>query len=64
MVQKAKLLPFKKGAFQMAVMAQVPIIPVVFSPYYFIDRKKHIFDTGKQTILFVVIVKNMIKSNH
>ncbi|KOB66506.1 Acyltransferase AGPAT5, partial [Operophtera brumata] len=30
-----KLLPFKKGAFTIAVAAQVPIIPVIFSPYYF-----------------------------
>lgn len=42
-----ELLPFKKGAFNIAVAAQVPIIPVVFSPYYFINRKKYIFDKGK-----------------
>lgn len=41
-----KLLPFKKGAFNIAVAAQVPIIPVVFSPYYFINRKKNIFNKG------------------
>ncbi|KAJ0181091.1 hypothetical protein K1T71_003176 [Dendrolimus kikuchii] len=41
-----ELLPFKKGAFNIAVAAQVPIIPVVFSPYYFINRKKYIFDKG------------------
>ncbi|XP_052753742.1 1-acyl-sn-glycerol-3-phosphate acyltransferase alpha-like [Galleria mellonella] len=41
-----KLLPFKKGAFNIAVAAQVPIIPVVFSPYYFINRDKNIFNKG------------------
>ncbi|KAF9415378.1 hypothetical protein HW555_006968 [Spodoptera exigua] len=41
-----KLLPFKKGAFNLAVSAQVPIIPVVFSPYYFFDKDKYIFDKG------------------
>lgn len=41
-----ELLPFKKGAFNIAVAAQVPIIPVVFSPYYFINRNKYIFDKG------------------
>ncbi|XP_048004662.1 putative 1-acyl-sn-glycerol-3-phosphate acyltransferase acl-2 isoform X2 [Leguminivora glycinivorella] len=40
------LLPFKKGAFNIAVAAQVPIIPVVFSPYYFINRPKYIFNKG------------------
>ncbi|XP_064292022.1 uncharacterized protein LOC128669731 [Plodia interpunctella] len=45
-----KFLPFKKGAFIMAVNAQVPILPVVFSPYYFINRKKYIFNRGQVTI--------------
>ncbi|XP_072936226.1 1-acyl-sn-glycerol-3-phosphate acyltransferase alpha-like [Epargyreus clarus] len=44
------LLPFKKGAFNIAVAAQVPIIPVVFSPYYFINRKKYIFNKGHAVI--------------
>ncbi|XP_059049400.1 1-acyl-sn-glycerol-3-phosphate acyltransferase beta-like [Achroia grisella] len=41
-----KFMTFKKGAFVMAVFAQVPIIPVVYSPYYFIDKEKHIFKKG------------------
>nr|AGG55013.1 acyltransferase AGPAT5 [Heliothis subflexa] len=41
-----KLQPFKKGAFNIAVAAQVPIIPVVFSPYYFINKEKYIFNKG------------------
>ncbi|KAM3966541.1 1-acyl-sn-glycerol-3-phosphate acyltransferase alpha-like [Aphomia sociella] len=45
-----KLLPFKKGAFNIAVAAQVPIIPVVFSPYYFINRDKNIFNKGHVVI--------------
>lgn len=40
------LLPFKKGAFKTAIMGQVPIIPVIMSPYYFIDGKKLTFDNG------------------
>ncbi|XP_030022642.1 1-acyl-sn-glycerol-3-phosphate acyltransferase alpha [Manduca sexta] len=40
------LLPFKKGAFNIAVAAQVPILPVVFSPYYFVNAEKHIFNKG------------------
>ncbi|XP_004930230.1 1-acyl-sn-glycerol-3-phosphate acyltransferase alpha [Bombyx mori] len=41
-----KLLPFKKGAFHMAIQSQAPIIPVVFSPYYFMDSKTFTFDKG------------------
>ncbi|KAJ2946499.1 hypothetical protein O0L34_g12548 [Tuta absoluta] len=45
-----KLLPFRKGAFLMAINAQVPIIPVLYSPYYFINRKKNIFNPGHVVI--------------
>ncbi|XP_063634608.1 LOW QUALITY PROTEIN: putative 1-acyl-sn-glycerol-3-phosphate acyltransferase acl-1 [Cydia splendana] len=43
-----KMLPFKKGAFTMAISTQVPIIPVVFSPspYYFINRNEYLFQKG------------------
>jgi lysophosphatidate acyltransferase len=40
------LLPFKTGAFRLAIEAQVPIIPMVFSPYYFIDRKANTVAPG------------------
>lgn len=40
------MLPFKRGAFKTAIMAQVPVIPVVISPYYFIDHKNRQFDKG------------------
>ncbi|NXA35382.1 PLCA acyltransferase, partial [Eudromia elegans] len=45
------MLPFKRGAFQLAVKAQVPIIPVVFSSYdsYYNPEEKR-FTTGKTTI--------------
>ncbi|KAK2888091.1 hypothetical protein Q8A73_019539 [Channa argus] len=45
--QKGDLLPFKKGAFHLAVQAQVPIIPVVFSSYSnFYLRKEKLFKSG------------------
>lgn len=47
-----KLKPFKKGAFKIAVNAQVPIIPVVFSPYYFLNPKKYLFNKGMGLSLF------------
>ena len=34
-----KLLPFKKGAFHVAIAAKAPIIPVVVSQYDFLDYK-------------------------
>lgn len=42
-----KLLPFKKGAFRVAICCQLPIIPVVFSPYYYIYGKTYYFGKGK-----------------
>nr|BAN21208.1 1-acyl-sn-glycerol-3-phosphate acyltransferase [Riptortus pedestris] len=43
----ADLLPFKRGAFKIAIEAQVPIIPIVYSPYYFINSKAKSFGHGK-----------------
>ncbi|KAM9256642.1 1-acyl-sn-glycerol-3-phosphate acyltransferase beta [Cariama cristata] len=42
------LLPFKKGAFHLAVLAQVPVIPVVYSSFTtFYNPKKNLFTSGK-----------------
>ncbi|KAG2222967.1 hypothetical protein INT45_012945 [Circinella minor] len=42
-----KLLPFKKGAFYMAVQARVPIVPVVMENYNkFYDSKSRQFKSG------------------
>ncbi|CRK90843.1 CLUMA_CG004533, isoform A [Clunio marinus] len=39
---------FKKGAFHLAIDAQVPIIPVVFSSYLtFTSKEKKIFNSGE-----------------
>ncbi|KAK0569632.1 1-acylglycerol-3-phosphate O-acyltransferase [Tilletia horrida] len=40
------LLPFKKGAFHLAIQAQVPIVPVVCENYYRIFDSKSRFDSG------------------
>jgi len=45
-----KLLPFKKGAFHVAIAAKAPIIPVVVSQYNFLDYKFWQFDSGKAVI--------------
>uniref|UniRef100_A0A3Q3AML0 1-acyl-sn-glycerol-3-phosphate acyltransferase n=1 Tax=Kryptolebias marmoratus TaxID=37003 RepID=A0A3Q3AML0_KRYMA len=60
--QKGDLLPFKKGAFHLAVQAQVPIIPVVFSSYNnFYLRKEKQFRSGtiKLKILPKIETKGM-----
>ncbi|GLH06328.1 1-acyl-sn-glycerol-3-phosphate acyltransferase [Gryllus bimaculatus] len=43
----AEMLPFKKGAFRVAISCQAPIFPVVFSPYYMVDGKTKYFGSGK-----------------
>ncbi|XP_029468169.1 1-acyl-sn-glycerol-3-phosphate acyltransferase beta [Rhinatrema bivittatum] len=41
------LLPFKKGAFHLAIQAQVPIIPVVYASYHtFYNNARNFFTTG------------------
>ena len=39
------MLPFKKGAFHMAIQAGVPIVPVVCENYWRLYRKG-VFETG------------------
>jgi lysophosphatidate acyltransferase len=39
--------PFKKGAFHLALSSQLPILPVVFSQYYFLDKVNKRFDHGR-----------------
>jgi lysophosphatidate acyltransferase len=42
----ATLLPFKKGAFHVAISSQTPIQPVVISRYHFLDHRKKVFNSG------------------
>lgn len=49
--QGRKLLPFKKGAFYMAIEAQVPILPMVAPPLdQFFDRERRRFIPGELVI--------------
>ncbi|XP_054769598.2 1-acyl-sn-glycerol-3-phosphate acyltransferase alpha-like [Lytechinus pictus] len=44
------LLPFKRGAFNLAILSQVPIVPVVFSSQkHLIDFKEYKFVSGEYT---------------
>lgn len=46
--------PFKKGAFHVAIAAQIPILPVVFSSYTtFLDDKKKNLTSGKLSFLYL-----------
>lgn len=44
------LLPFKKGAFHVAIASQTPIQPIVVSQYYYVDDRTKKFDSGKNII--------------
>ncbi|XP_037912782.1 1-acyl-sn-glycerol-3-phosphate acyltransferase alpha [Hermetia illucens] len=48
--QSEKLLPFKKGAFHIALDSKCPVQPVVVSKYYFLDSKTKRFDKGHAII--------------
>ncbi|XP_059483972.1 1-acyl-sn-glycerol-3-phosphate acyltransferase alpha-like [Neocloeon triangulifer] len=44
------LLPFKKGAFHLALNAQCPIQPIVINNYHFLDDKTWRFESGHTII--------------
>ncbi|KAJ9592758.1 hypothetical protein L9F63_015574 [Diploptera punctata] len=46
----ATLLPFKKGAFHVAIASQTPIQPIVVSRYQFLDDRKKSFNSGNSII--------------
>ncbi|CAH1970936.1 unnamed protein product [Acanthoscelides obtectus] len=50
---EGKIHPFKKGAFHMAISNQLPILPLVYSRYYFLDKEVKRFDHG-QVIIHVL----------
>lgn len=48
-----KIHPFKKGAFHLAISSELPILPVVFNQYSFLDHKKKTFDPG--TVIVTIL---------
>ncbi|XP_003211691.2 1-acyl-sn-glycerol-3-phosphate acyltransferase alpha-like [Meleagris gallopavo] len=54
------MLPFKRGAFQLAVRAQIPIVPVVISSYNsFYSQKEKRFTSGTSTIQILPAVETV-----
>jgi len=51
------LLPFKKGAFHIAIQNKLPIVPVLISPYTFIDDGKHEFGSGRMIISVLPLIE-------
>ncbi|XP_075986576.1 1-Acylglycerol-3-phosphate O-acyltransferase 2 [Anticarsia gemmatalis] len=52
-----KLLPFRKGAFHVAMDAGAPIQPVVVSKYHFLDARRHKFGSGEFIVSFLPIIE-------
>jgi len=56
---KGGMLPFKKGAFHLALQAGIPIIPVVISSYKsFYDKKTYTFDDGRLIVTVLPAVSS------
>lgn len=49
-------LPFRKGAFVTAIQAQVPIMPVVIAPYYYMDEPNERFLFEKSECFWKVFI--------
>eukprot|EP00092_Neocalanus_flemingeri_P023329 GFUD01025293.1.p1 GENE.GFUD01025293.1~~GFUD01025293.1.p1 ORF type:complete len:259 (-),score=82.31 GFUD01025293.1:164-940(-) len=51
--KEVEMLPFKKGAFHVAISANLPILPIVISRHHFLDERNGIFlpGSGKMTVL-------------
>lgn len=47
---------FKKGAFHVAINAQLPILPVVYSSYYFMSKVERKLDSGKRTLVLGIFL--------
>ncbi|CAK1548326.1 unnamed protein product [Leptosia nina] len=52
-----KLLPFRKGAFHVAMDAGAPIQPVVVSKYHHVDSKRPWFGSGHIIITILPLIE-------
>lgn len=61
----SELLPFKKGAFYIAIASQTYIQPVIVSKYHYFDSKRKLFGRGKSIVKILpeISTKGMTKEN-
>jgi len=51
------LLAFKKGAFHIAIQNKLPIVPVLISPYTFIDDDNQEFGSGRMIVSVLPLIE-------
>lgn len=51
-----EMLPFKKGAFHVAVNSNIPILPIVISRHDFLDERRHVFESGRGRMTVLPLV--------
>lgn len=58
------MLPFKKGAFYLAVKSQLPIVPIVCENYHHLFDSKSRFDSGDLTAVGACILTSTPACQH
>lgn len=61
--QGDRLLPFKKGAFHIAIQSESAIQPVVVSRYWFLDSKRKSFGRGKKEHILLKSTRDAMHSS-
>lgn len=61
----SELLPFKKGAFFVAIASQTYIQPVIVSKYHYFDTRRKLFGRGKSIVKILpeISTKGMTKED-
>jgi len=54
--RRVDMLPFKKGAFHVAVASNLPILPIVISRHEFLDSSAKVFDSGRGVMTVLPLI--------
>jgi len=54
--KSVEMLPFKKGAFHVAVNSNLPIMPIVIARHNFLDSTEKFFDSGTGYITVLPLI--------